>query len=307
MLVAGVMDGHGGYNGMIASHVALDTLWGFFQQHSDRVQAWSVEEWQQRLRHAFALAEDAIRQKFLAELTAHSGLPNDHYLDAQSVVRRSNGHPVRGGTTCTVTVVVLSPAGDEASVITANVGDSMAMLVPTWCSSSHEAASQYQYQVLTSNHTPNSVHEYARMQSLHLASSLRLVYDRASVKRKYECPAVFTPDGQLDPVVASNPWQFGLHPANVRMEPAMYGVTPRNVTVDATCLQMTRTLGDFYAHQFGVSSEPEISVHHVVRDQRPEQSELPLSYLLVIASDGKHTQAHPMTLRTFIIPAPTQH
>ncbi len=55
----------------------------------------------------------------------------------------------------------------------------------------------------------------------------------------------------------------GLHPTNVRYEPAVYAVTPRSVSKDSTCIAMTRALGDFYAHQFGLSAEPAIGVKRI--------------------------------------------
>ena len=57
----------------------------------------------------------------------------------------------------------------------------------------------------------------------------------------------------------------GLHPTNVRYEPAVYAVTPRQVVQDSTCIAMTRALGDFYAHQFGLTFEPDLRVQLVCK------------------------------------------
>merc|ERR1719296_513026 len=51
---------------------------------------------------------------------------------------------------------------------------------------------------------------------------------------------------------------MGLHPTNVRYEPAVYAVSPGNIYQDATCIAMTRSLGDFYGHQFGLTYIPTI-------------------------------------------------
>jgi serine/threonine protein phosphatase PrpC len=63
----------------------------------------------------------------------------------------------------------------------------------------------------------------------------------------------------------------------VRYEPAVYAVTPRNVSKDSTCIAMTRALGDFYAHQFGLSWVPSIGVQKVKAGERP---------IVLLASDG---------------------
>lgn len=69
----------------------------------------------------------------------------------------------------------------------------------------------------------------------------------------------------------------GLHPTNVRYEPAVYAVTPKSVSRDTTCIAMTRALGDFYAHQFGLTFEPSVTIIYPPMD---------CSYHVVVASDG---------------------
>jgi len=80
-----------------------------------------------------------------------------------------------------------------------------------------------------------------------------------------------------DPVYASNPWGNGLHPTNVRYEPAVYAVTPRSINKDSTCIAMTRALGDFYAHQFGLSCDPSIGIKRYTPN---------VEYSIIIGSDG---------------------
>ena len=69
----------------------------------------------------------------------------------------------------------------------------------------------------------------------------------------------------------------GLHPSNVRYEPAVYAVTPRGVPKDETCIAMTRAVGDFYAHPFGLTAEPSLSVHMLENDG---------DYCILAGSDG---------------------
>ena len=93
--------------------------------------------------------------------------------------------------------------------------------------------------------------------------------------------------------------RLGLHPTNVRYEPAVYAVTPRSISKDSTCIAMsarsadtqgvargvaalspspslirfhfccvvvpkrTRAIGDYYAHQFGLTHVPSISVKRI--------------------------------------------
>ena len=94
-------------------------------------------------------------------------------------------------------------------------------------------------------------------------TKLLFVYDKANVCRKYECPLVFLDDGTKDPKFVKNPWGNSLRPTNVRYDPAVYAVSPYGVQHDITCIAMTRSLGDFYAHQFGLSHEPDVTFNEL--------------------------------------------
>jgi len=84
-------------------------------------------------------------------------------------------------------------------------------------------------------------------------------------------------NGTKDPIYVQNPWGNGLHPTNVRYEPAVYAVTPRSINKDSTCIAMTRALGDFYAHQFGLTWEPSIVIKKV-----PTRND----FTITLGSDG---------------------
>jgi len=112
------------------------------------------------------------------------------------------------------------------------------------------------------DHSPDSSSEYLRIKHLPsdiYNSKLLFVYDQANVSKKYMCPLVFLEDGTKDPKYVKNPWGNNLRPTNVRYDPAVYAVSPSEVTHDVTCIAMTRSLGDFYAHQFGLSYVPDIT------------------------------------------------
>jgi hypothetical protein len=133
---------------------------------------------------------------------------------------------------------------------------------------------------LTEDHGPDNPREYARVQALDRERhpvKLLFVYDRRDAVAKHACPRVFGADGQLDQRLKANPWAHGLHPTNVRQEPAAYAVTPAGVVADATCIAMTRALGDLFSHQFGLTWEPAISVTDV-----PTYC----AYTVCVASDG---------------------
>jgi serine/threonine protein phosphatase PrpC len=156
--------------------------------------------------------------------------------------------------------------------VSANVGDSTALLLPP--------PFRGKYEFLTVDHGPESQEEYMRVRNLkkeEYPEKLLFVYDKTNVFRKYECPSVFNEDGTKDQTFVANPWGNGLHPTNVRYEPAVYAVTPRTIAKDSTCIAMTRALGDFYAHQFGLTNVPSLLVKKLPAG---------LDFTLLVASDG---------------------
>ena len=229
--IGAVFDGHGGYNGLLASQTARDYCRHYFISRIGQIDEWSVAEWQSELIRLFAEMHAAIRHKFMADTTAnaqnangsnnsaaHNG-GNGRFLDEKGIVRASNGDPIHGGSTATV--VVMKVIDDShATIITANVGDSTAILMP----------SSSAYEFLSVDHGPENDDEFERVHSLPNQThplKLLFVYDKTTVFRKYECPLVFSEDGTKDNAYVSNPWAHGLHPTNVRYEPAVYAVTPK--------------------------------------------------------------------------------
>ena len=265
--IGGVFDGHGGYNGTVASCTARDYAYSTFLHNAGVMEDWTAEEWSEHLSVLFERMHEAIKLRFLdepetANTHANSLAGGKRYVDDKGIVRSANGDPVHGGSTCTIIVMVKDKATLDsdcplATIITANVGDSTALLLPRSADCSF----------LSVDHGPENPDEYARIASL--PSSLHplkllFVYDKTNQLRKYDCPLVFLPStAQRDPVYVTNPWGHGLHPTNVRYEPAVYAVTPKQVVKDSTCIAMTRALGDFYAHQFGLSWVPSIGIRRV--------------------------------------------
>lgn len=130
------------------------------------------------------------------------------------------------------------------------------------------------------DHGPDSGEEFRRIEKLSCQDypiKLLFVYDKADVLRKYECPLVFLEDGTKDPKFVNNPWGNELRPCNVRFDPAVYAVTPSGVSRDITCIAMTRSLGDFQAHQYGLSHKPDVSLRELGSES---------CYTIAIGTDG---------------------
>lgn len=275
-IVGGIFDGHGGYNGLLASQTARDTALHFLQNNANECESWSVDRWKTELNSLFSLLHATIRQSFLTPYTgtlptgSAAPAPGDafsntrppqeqRHVDEKGIVRNAAGDPIHGGSTATVVVMIRDDSLDSATIITANVGDSTAFLVPN---------RGKLWDFLSVDHGPENQDEWVRVnvsaeESHRYTTKLLFVYDKTHVFRKYECPCVFLPDGTKDQAYVANPWGHGLHPTNVRYEPAVYAVTPKSVTKDSTCIAMTRALGDFYAGQFGLTHIPSITVKRV--------------------------------------------
>jgi len=270
VVVGGIWDGHGGYNGMLASRAARDYTLHYLGENKSECEAWTPQEWESRLQLMFAGAHDCIRNR-LVEETKDAKINMQRTVDEKGIVRSPNGDPIHGGTTASM-VVCIRPGTPEGklTIVTANCGDSTGLLIRM------EGKTEF----LTVDHGPERPEEFKRLMDLpsdQFPTKLLFVYDKAGTYRKYDCPRVFNSDGTLDRKYADNPWAHGLHPTNVRYEPAVYAVTPREITKDSTCIAMTRALGDLYAHQFGLTPIPSITT---------KELDLSGDYCLVVGSDG---------------------
>merc|ERR1712039_305820 len=201
----------------------------------------------------------------------------DKILGSKGVVRKASGYPMHGGTTGSLCIAIEKK--DSRKVICSNVGDSDALLLPI-CSKLL-ADNQRNYMHLLIDHGPDSASEFMRIKKLpesEFPNKLLFVYDKAQlVARKYECPKVFLSNGTKDPEYVKNPWGNDLRPTNVRYDPAVYAVSPPGVKEDVTCIAMTRSLGDFYAHQFGLTWRPDVTIKKL--DKKND-------YLITVGSDG---------------------
>lgn len=139
IVIGGVLDGHGGYNGMQASGIAKQHCISFLQQNDYECEGWNVEKWINTLKLLFDSMHEAIRNAFmtapvpptLAAFTQTKPGADQRWTDEMGVVRNGTADPIHGGTTATITVMIQEEKGRSATLITANVGDSTAIVVPT--------------------------------------------------------------------------------------------------------------------------------------------------------------------------------
>lgn len=265
--VAAVFDGHGGKNGMLAANVGKDVTARYFEKVRDSCVEWSEDVWKSKMEDFFLHCHDSIRCAFVEQLASDS--EGGHEVDDKGVVRRPNGFPVHGGTTATLCVVVDLCDEEGSLVICANVGDSDGILV-----TGDELSS------LTTDHGPDSSAEFLRIKNLDsnmFPTKLLFVYDDPTKFRKHECPLVFEDSGEKVTLYTKDPWGHGLRPTNVRYDPAVYAISPVGISKDMTCIAMTRSLGDFYAHPFGLTCSPSVNIRRVPPQQR---------FSIILGSDG---------------------
>jgi serine/threonine protein phosphatase PrpC len=272
IVVGCVYDGHGGINGRVASTCCVNLTREFFFQHFDEVIKWSDQDWRDRMNQFFEQMHDSVRAEFIKLEQARrvlSGQPTDNIVDSSKIVRKHTGFPVHGGTTGTICIVI--NLNDRRRAICANVGDSDCILLPAQPKDRHS-----KYKHLSVDHGPDSIDEFSRIKALNLKTSLIFVYDKQGLK-KHECPRVFDANGVKNPQYVKDPWGMGLRPTNVRYDPGVYAVTPKGIGEDTTCIAMTRSIGDLYAHQFGMTKLPSITF---------EELDLEEEYVIAVGSDG---------------------
>jgi len=287
-LVAAVFDGHGGLNGQVASQIVGKLCLEYFTHNWVKAKQWSNQQWTQQMEQFYEDLHTKVRNEFVQmEVTRrkHNKLPTNNVSD-RGVVRKSSGFPVHGGTTCTIVCVIRNER--KWRIICSNVGDSDALLLARKPSRLPRDNNKCKH--LSVDHSPDNADEYLRIKNLPITDThpakLLFVYDQANKCRKFECPIVFLDDGTKDPKYVKNPWGNQLRPTNVRYDPAVYAVSPCGVSHDITCIAMTRSLGDFYAHQFGLSNRPSVTFNELdMYDDTHNKNEV-CEYIITVGSDG---------------------
>eukprot|EP01084_Bolivina_argentea_P222716 376927_1 len=286
VMVAAVFDGHGGLNGQVASQIISKMTEQYFEQNWQKCKGWNNDQWTKQMELFFVKLHNTVRAEFVQLETnrrKHSKLPLNRIND-NGVVRKSSGFPVHGGTTCTI-VCVIRTENKKWRIICSNTGDSDALLLAR--KPSRLVHDNNKCKHLSVDHSPDNADEYLRIKNLATdkhPTKLLFVYDQANTCRKFECPIVFLEDGTKDPKYVKNPWGNHLRPTNVRYDPAVYAVSPYGVSHDITCIAMTRSLGDFYAHQFGLTSIPSTTFNEL--DIFNKNKNIVNEYIITVGSDG---------------------
>jgi len=283
-LVAAVFDGHGGLNGRVASQKVEALCNEYFPSHWQKCKGWTDDEWTTQMTSFYHHLHQKVREEFVQlEITRRQNnkLPTNNIED-RGVVRKSSGFPVHGGTTCTIVCIIRTKT--KWRIVCSNTGDSDALLLSRKPSRLPHDNNKQKH--LSVDHSPDNADEYLRIKHLptdEYPTKLLFVYDQANTCRKFECPIVFLEDGTKDPKYVKNPWGNHLRPTNVRYDPAVYAVSPYGVSHDITCIAMTRSLGDFYAHQFGLSNVPSVTFNELdIWNADGEANE----FIVTVGSDG---------------------
>jgi len=268
LAVYAVLDGHGKRFGQLAARVAASTIRAMLCHHH----RWVVDQPEAALRAAFAEAHDAIRVAMLRadpKLRQVNGRAGPFLLQW---VEEQDGEPskwdaVDGGTTTSVVLILRN----EAAII-ATVGDSSVLMLGRRSDDGAPAT-----MLLLEEHSPTSLKEYERLRSTS-TSKVRFVYDCPDFE-EFEIFELDTATGgaRLSTDGLANADAHECMTKNVRNdrftllaipeEALELGALPsmpppaglaQKTLVDEQAITMTRSLGDFYAHHHGVTSEPEL-------------------------------------------------
>jgi len=232
-----VARGHGEY-GLLAQQHVLALLPGMAHWTVSRTKA----EWVAVMESGCQALHDTLRLQ-LAHLPGHD-------LDGP-VVRRGQ-EAVQGGTTLSVSVIVPTPTG--RTLLTANVGGTAVLMGPVVHATAwpvtligqtlQEQANSvrgavalldigpHPHRTLTADHSV--IGDYDRLQGVVAADKLMCIYDDPTVINKYTCQPYTGQGGQGQDIVA-------VSPPGAR---------------DWTYTTRLRSIGDFYAHEQGMTCEP---------------------------------------------------
>lgn len=275
VLVCGVFDGHGKKHGKTAAEAAAAAAQRFLLDHLAAL----IREPEQTLRRAFEYAHGAVRQALLqADPSlrpvgdgAAAYLLEWMEIDEDEVEEGGATHKwdaADGGTTATVAVVF-----EKRTLVVAAVGDGSALLFGL------DGAGAPAHELLVAEHGPTNAAEFERISALRpQPGGPRFVYDCAAADdeiaifgvgadggravldeaaqaradaadvplksaRGERCTLVWIPEASLQ-----------LPEATTRHGDAAAGAA-QSTTVEEQAMTMTRSLGDFYAHSWGVSCE----------------------------------------------------
>ena len=294
--VFGVLDGHGAENGRLVADAAAGAIKAHVAAHFESLRT----EPQAVFNGAFEAAHEAARRAVLEtdenlKLSA-SGVPVDEWEDENGISRQEAAD---GGTTATIAVLL-----DGATLLLAQVGDSSALFGGTRpaaaaaaaaaASGKPDSAESLSFELLVQEHSATNPSEYARIVGSGPRGALvHWVYETPGALEDGTAPRVWRPADQwadasspeIDEEALALAHELGTPVKNVRGElPALLHTPmgdPDHAEMEPQSLAVTRALGDFYMHTFGVTWMPEV----VSIDLGVKAAELS-ALTLVLASDG---------------------
>lgn len=295
IVMAAGFDGHGVEGTTAAENCVRETA-TFVEQNKAIFSRWTPAMWKHVLQMHIDHLHTSFRELLVNRGVIIGGVHVPCYADANGVVRTtqtthttSAGDPVHGGTTASIVVYAQNVHG-ERFIVCANVGDSDVITIRNGTASvaavsavAAVAAESTQlsdwHEMISAEHDPSNQDEWTRIyqtDSAKYQKKLRFVYELKKGVPSSNYPNIYDEMGTRVAKYVSNPWGNGLQPSNVRYEPAMRVITnPTDPELwrDSTSLAMTRTIGDFYSHQFGVTHEPSIRVKMLKSAKAPAQTD----------------------------------
>ena len=214
---------------------------------------WSLINWKQSATELTSRLHDEYRQVCAQK--------NKRVIEKGIVKEGNRGDDaVHSGTTFSMAIVF--PNEGQFRTVSIQVGDSDILI---------------NGKILDCDHTPLNPSEFQRIQAL--PQRMKFVYDI----NRFNRPDIFLADGTFDPTYCNLQeennkkrwkWNHGIRPCCAKYSPSIYAISDPEYPF-LTCISMTRSIGDFYAHIIGMSTEPDVRVHDT--DSIP---------MVMIASDG---------------------
>ena len=280
----GVLDGHGGDNGTLVARVAANTIRDYLKLHFYRLRT----EPEAVFKSAFEKAHEASRQAVLSSdpnLQLMQGVPVDSWEEESGEVRLEAAD---GGTTATIIALL-----DGATLVHAQVGDSSALL-GGMMSRDDGNPGEVAFEELMEEHSATNAREYARVLStgprgklLNFVYDVPELIDQGKVNECTTFKVLGTAGGmpELNVRAKRQAEVYGVPAKNARGDLPTILLTPDDdkdyVGMEPQSLAMTRSIGDFYMHTFGVSWQPEV-ISVDLAEQCAELDHL----TLIMCSDG---------------------
>ena len=268
--ILAVLDGHGGENGAIASQAAAEAMEHYFRANFDKVKS----EPEAAMTRAFELAHDAI---YKAIKRTEGTFEKDGMLvmEVDEEDWPLGYDAVDGGSTASVAAII-----DGERLVYAAVGDSCSLYGVPGVGGQPNTTIE-----LIPEHSPTNLNEWA--ERLH-SSGIHVLYDSEMMFEGPEhmlhvfCRDPSAPSGwKMDQESIRRADAGGCGFKTERGDRAAMLVTPEEGKFSQMMLGVTRSLGDFYHQQYGVTWRPEVMVKPLseLAGGKPES-------MIVLASDG---------------------